>query len=286
MLRWPKRARAALVHLFRPLQDVDVYVEDANDEVLYTELFRRIAPLNTRIARVFCAGDRSAVIKIAQDYDFDARPALFLIDGDFEWVRDEPAPQFRGIYRIEAYCIENLLIQEVASIQIIIEEAAIPENEARTLFDCESWLNELTPLVDLAVSFAALNVVDSSLPTIGLGVGRVLTAVCKGQPPHLDPAKVARLREETNLKAVAVVGVEAFNTLRAKILARVTKLDRPLDCISGKDFILPLFEFRLWDRIKRKTARRSLRLRLARHCDRSQFIGLAAALDRARPGIV
>ena len=37
MIRWPARALDAIQKLFEPLQDVDIFVEDAEDEVFYPE---------------------------------------------------------------------------------------------------------------------------------------------------------------------------------------------------------------------------------------------------------
>src|ERR1017187_592430 len=110
MITWSRRAKVALSYLFRPLQDVDIYVENINDEVFYSELIRRIAPSHIRVVRVFPKGGRQAVLEAAQHHDFQQRRALFLVDGDFEWVRDERPPAAHGVYRVEAYCIENLLI--------------------------------------------------------------------------------------------------------------------------------------------------------------------------------
>ena len=158
MIEWPKRARAALALLFRPLQDIDVYVEDTGDEVFYSELFRRIAPAGVKIVRVFCAGGRPAVVDRARNHDFTSRVALFVIEGDFEWVRGEAPPDLRGVHRIDAYCVENLLIHERAAVELVIEEAAATEEEARSLFNFGAWITDVSSsLVELFVWFAVLS---------------------------------------------------------------------------------------------------------------------------------
>jgi hypothetical protein len=282
MLKWPRRARAALTYLFRPLQDIDVFVEDIGDEVFYNELFGRIAPSSVRIVRVFPVGSRTAVIERARTHDSQGRPALFVVDGDFEWVRNEPPLIIPGLYRLDAYCIENLLIHEEVAIQLVIEECAVTASVAKTSFDFNTWVADICgSLVDLFVWFAVLNVLDAQEPTVGLGVGKIITTPTKKGLPILDHLKVETLRRKIETKAVGVAGADVAQELHRKISTRITALRRPIDAVSGKDFLLPLFEFRLWRCTPGKTRRHSLRIRLARHCDPALLSGVTSALDRA-----
>jgi Protein of unknown function (DUF4435) len=108
MLKWPSRARIAIRKLFQPLQDIDVYVEDENDEVFYRALLKRVGANEIRVARVFGLGGRSAVIEAARAYQDPQRRALFLIDGDLDWVRGVALQGPAHLHRHEAYCVENL----------------------------------------------------------------------------------------------------------------------------------------------------------------------------------
>jgi hypothetical protein len=282
MLNWPRRARAALTYLFRPLQDIDVFVEDIGDEVFYNELFKRIAPSSARIVRAFPVGNRTAVIERARTHDFQGRPALFVVDGDFEWVRNEPPPDIRGVHRLDAYCIENLLIHEEAAIQLVVEECAVTASEAKTSFDFSTWVGDIRgSLVDLFVWFAVLNALEAKEPTVGLGVGKIITSPKKKGLPALDHLKVETLRRKTEAKAVGAARADVAHKLHREVSARVTALSRPIDAVSGKDFLLPLFEFRLWSYTPGKTRRQSLRIRLARHCDPALFSAVTSALDAA-----
>ena len=128
-----------------------MYTEDANDEVFYDELISRISPNGLRVSRVFAVGNRGAVIEAARTHDFSERRALFLIDGDFEWVRDEPTPSLKGIFRLQAYCIENLLLHERPIVQIIIEEAARDEATARNQLGYAKWIEKMTTALWLPI---------------------------------------------------------------------------------------------------------------------------------------
>jgi Protein of unknown function (DUF4435) len=118
-LKWPGKAISAIQKLFEELQDIDVYIEDRGLESLYLELLKRIRPNGVRFARVLSVGSRLEVIGRARQHDFSIRRALFIVDGDFEWVRGEDPPSIDGVYRLDAYCIENLLITKPAAVRIL-----------------------------------------------------------------------------------------------------------------------------------------------------------------------
>jgi hypothetical protein len=274
---WPQKARSALAYLFRPLQDVDIFVEDTGDEVFYTELFRRIAPKNVRIAKVLPLGNRLEVVAKAKQHDFAARRALFLVDGDLEWVRGDAAPDF--VHRLDAYCIENILLHEDAATQLVIEESVLAEDVARQKLSFENWLSNITPpLVELFISFAALNAVVPSERTVGHGIGVLLTASKKGVPQQLDPVKIRALISDIQNKTVQAVGLRRSKQLHQQIENRISALPAQWDAVSGKDYLLPLFQFHLAHCTKTKPQKMSLRVRLARHCSLERLKPLAKAL--------
>jgi hypothetical protein len=231
--------------------------------------------------RVFPKGGRQAVLEAAQQHDFQQRRALFLVDGDFEWVRDENPPAARGVYRVEAYCIENLLIHEVPAVQITIEEAGLTETTAKRTLAFHTWIQQVSSaLVPLFISFAALNLVNPDEATTGLGIGSILTARKKGKWPELDAAKIAAVTAEADRKLEALVGISRSETIRATLRKRVNQLAEPVRIVSGKDFLMPLLEFHL-RACKAICRREALRIRMARHSDPTRFAELSRAIESA-----
>lgn len=98
MIKWPERAKAAIRKLFEPLQDVDVYIEDTNDEVFYRTLLNNVTNGQIKIARVFSLGGKTPVVNKARGHDHSARRALFIIDGDLDWVRGDSPQNIRGLH--------------------------------------------------------------------------------------------------------------------------------------------------------------------------------------------
>lgn len=284
MLKWPERARAAIRKLFEPLQDIDIYVEDANDEAFYRCLFNCVAHDTAKIARVFALGGREAVISKARTYDHSLRRALFIIDGDLSWVKGEPAPNIVGLHRHEAYCIENLLMCEHAIATVLSQEIVSTPDEAQKKLAYQSWCNFIRPhMTELFAAFAAAHDIDETIPTVSQGVGVMCVKHKKTKNTELDPAKVKRAKERALVAAEAKASKAEVSARFEALRERINGLPNPLYAASGKDFLLPLLDFHIQTfgvRIRRK----SLRVRLATSGDPTRFARLAASLSLATRG--
>ena len=281
MLKWPKRALAAIEKLFEPLQDVDVFVEDADDEVFYSHLLRRVTEGDARVVRVFAKHGRESVIEAASSHVPSGRRTLFLIDGDLEWVLGKPAPTLPHLFRLPAYCIENLLVSEKPALRLVVEEAALSDADAARLLDFREWVRRIEePLVELFAAFATAREFAPTEATVSRGVSRLFTTPAPGCLPVLDESKVKAARDEALAAAISVAGETAALRVYDETLRRAMNLPFPLDVVSGKDFLLPLLDMQLRGcacKLKRKT----LRLRLALHCDQERVEPLREAIRRA-----
>lgn len=281
MLSWPAHALDALVLLFRPLQDVDVFVEDEGSEAFYLELIQRISPRRVRVRRVFALNGRSAVVARALAYASSERPALFLIDGDFEWVRGEAPPTMSRLFRIPAYCIENFIVDEVALCRIVSEECCITEQQAADRLEYATWMNRIRDhLVELFVALAILNEVKPQSKTVGRGLALVFSS-----QPHetlvLDPDKCADSLERIKHEIMESIGREAAEARIANLAARVAMLPNPLHVVSGKDFLLPLSLIRVLQLSRTTIKRKTFRFRLMGRCGLSGLDALRQALDES-----
>lgn len=275
MISWPKRAADALRALFQPLQDIDVFVEDANDEVFYTRLLARVAHERVRIARVFAKGGREAVIEAARVHDFTQRRALFVIDGDLDLVAGIPAPRLPGLYRLDAYCVENYLVCKKAAIQVLVEELVIEAAAADALLDFEGWIGDVSePLTRLFAAFGTVRRIHPEVRTVSQKVTKLLT------DHRLDPAKADAARASALQAIEAIAPRDQIEALDDEIYASIRQKPVPLDVVSGKDFLLPLLDLRLRSH-GCKIARRTLRFRLAIHCDTVRLSSLLTALEKA-----
>lgn len=283
MIRWPARAGAALRKLFEPLQDIDVYVEDTNDEAFYRCLINSATGGIVKVARVFALGGRDAVIESARTHNPKSRPSLFIIDGDFPWVRGDSAPVIPGLHRHDSYCVENLIICRQALVHVLSQEAAITESDAEARLAYDNWEDSVkNSLLELFAAYATANEFAPTVPTVSVGVASLC---CQPNKKHttLDATKVNQARDGALQAAAQSVSLEAASLRYNEILTRIRSLHQPLNAISGKCFILPLIDFHLQFlgcRIRRK----SLRIRLASAGDVTRFSALAQALKRTARG--
>lgn len=280
MLRWPIRSAAAIARLFRSIQDVDVFVEDQGDEQFYLVLFRAAAPLGVTINRVFGLGGRAAVLQAAEAY-VDDRPAVFLIDGDFEWVRDESAPTVARLYRLAAYCIENLLLRGHLISAVLAEEMMCEHHEAHDRFQFDAWESEMLSLLPLVVRCAVLNKVAPEQPIMQTLFGSVVEAEPKGLP-RVSAQKLNTRISELDALIVAAVGEVSAREMIEAVSSRVALRANKSAAISGKTLLLPLAYFEAKRRSDCRMSKEVFRYRLATKCDRSDLPDLVAALNAAR----
>jgi len=285
MLKWPERAKSALRKLFEPLQEIDVYVEDENDEAFYRCLLNSAANGAVKVARVFSLGGRSAVVNAAIAHDKRTRRALFIVDGDLPWVQGKPVPAIVGLHCHDAYCIENLILCEKALAFILSQEVVITEEEAAVRLAYDNWVASVeAPLVELFSAFATGNEFDPTVATVSQKVGVMCTKHRSTAVTTLDVAKVKQARDKALKAAAEVVDEATVSATHGRTLARLKTLPQPLRAVSGKDFLLPLIDFHLQSlgcRIKRQ----SLRIRLVVAGDLTRYAPLSAALCQAASGL-
>lgn len=283
MIKWPERAKAAIRKLFEPLQDIDVYVEDTNDEAFYKTLLNAVSDGKIKVARVFALGGKTKVVDAAQHHDQGSRRALFVVDGDFDWVLGVPAPNIVGLHQHNAYCIENLLVCERALCTILSQEAVVTAEEAIRLLNFRGWIRSVQePLLELFAAFATAKELAAEHKTVAQGSG----SVCTRQPGGctvLDRKKVKRAISDALAASEAEAGEHRTISTYRQTLLRLKALPFPLHAVSGKDFLLPLLDFWLQSH-GCKVKRKSLRMRLATSGDMRRFRALHEAIHNAARG--
>lgn len=281
MLKWPLRAKAAIRSLFRPLQDIEVYVEDENDEVFYRTLIRRVAEPQIKIARVISLGNREAVVAAALVHDHSTKPALFIIDGDLAWVRGLPKPIEKGLHRHNAYCVENLLICERAIAAIVAQDVVLSDDDAINAVQFSNWIGSIKwPLTDLFAAYATAQELHPQLRTVSIGVGVMCTKSKKGVASRLDDEIVKNHVNMTLAEIERVAGKARARARFAEIKKRIRSLPFPLDAVSGKHFLLPLLSFHLHS-LGSRVNRKSLRVRLAGMCAEDRLVDLRTSVESA-----
>lgn len=266
--KFPERSLSSKAVLYRPLQDIDIYVEDEGSEIFYTELLRRLVDDSARIATVIPLRGRENVVKKAQAHT-GSRPAIFLIDGDLHWVADLPIPSLPNLFVHPCYCVENYLFCEQAMIEIAIENhGAMSHDLAKAGLEWNAIRRTLVSnLVPLFIDFATAFALCPEIKTVSRGIGCILRDTQKGTPASIDVEKVEAARQDVIFQLLKLVDETRYMEVRAKIEERAETITDPLDIVSGKDFLMPVQMFEIARAAGAKVQRRSFIFRLARHCN-------------------
>ena len=279
--RFPDRALISRGVLYRPLQDIEIYIEDEDSEVFYTELLTRLMDSEVRLNKVFALRGKQRVLEECRRFTGPAS-AIFIIDGDLDWVAGIPLPQIERLFVHQAYCIENYLFCETAMVEIIVENhGRLTRDKARRKLDWPKIrVSYQEPLTELFIEFAVSHLTNPDLPTVSTGVGSVCTQPRRKSPPDLDSLKVSSLCSQIREAVIQAVGLDTYRRTRDEIARRVSEMADPFDTISGKAYLIPLQLFILKRFSSQNISRQSLVFRLAKYCRLGRLASLRNAILR------
>jgi hypothetical protein len=274
MVKHSAAAAKALAYLKRPYNDIDIFVEDTGNHNMWLTIIRRIIPNRIKVTSVNLLGGRDSVIKACKRDQIDnGRRKLYIIDGDFDFILGRKKVALRYLYRIRAYCIENLLLNEETAINLgVFYKPTWNEAKIRAELQFEDALSlayeRLAPLFQM---YALAYSVDPTIKTVGNSVEMFYLNV--NDTIEICRRKVFRMALKIARRIRVSIGYLEFVQRLSVIRRRASTVRR--DCwISGKDYILPLFRI-------------IFRKRLSASCDSEQLKVLLANkwMDHMEPGL-
>ena len=286
-MQYSNRALIALSYLFRPYNDIDIYIEDTTCQNMYQVLIERILDGQARLRRVFSLGGRSEVIKrcSADQRDTD-RKRLYLIDGDFDaLLGNQVAPHLKRLYQLKVYCAENILFCEHAANELGCECLTdAPKSVIKTLVDFGSFSSSLVSILKpLLILYGAARILDDSLQTSSFNVTRLVED--RGGLVELSRTKTKERFRSLLSELRSAHSVYDVRATMKKVRSRLpTQHDKVIGLVPGKTYLLPLLGLRLRHRVKFKEDLDRLKVRLARHCMLDKDPGLIRAVHRTSRG--
>lgn len=274
----------ALALLFRPYNDMDIYVEDATCRNMYEVLVNRILQGRAKVRRIFQLGGLEQVVDACRaDQTESVRKRLYIIDGDFNALFGrQHAPELKYLYQLKVYSSENLLFCENAAMEVACECLTnTPRNEIETIVDFNAFVSDVVvALKELLLLYAAIFDLNSSLKTMGFSVNQLVEQ--SGNYTKISPTRVgqriAYLRSELSKTHSQEVVEEAMMDIEKLIPNDNCKICR---YISGKTYLLPLLHFHFRAKAGLASKLDQLKVRLARHCDLDIDAGLSIAIKAA-----
>ena len=268
--KFPERSKSSQAVVLRPLQDLDIFVEDSKSKEFYNVLMRRVLEGATRFFSVIPLGNRGAVEAKAKT-DNGPRISVYLVDGDLDWVAGNHHSTADRLYIHQCYCVENYLLCPQAMTTVIHENnGTMSESDVQTALNWSSFCKTLEPLIDLFIEFAVSHALETGIPTVSRGYSAVIEDI-KGKPPRINPDKVARIIVETRESILAQREESEYIRIRKEIEDRVKSLQNQMSIVSGKDFLLPMQSFEAYRITAPRMTTESIMIRLAKHCDLSQL---------------
>ena len=209
-------------------------------------------------------GGRNKVIEACKlDQSEDGRRRLYIIDADFDHVFARPKPRLRHLYRIRAYCIENVLLhpRSVAEICCDCQPAAVPGNVDQ-IIDYQGLIGRWErPLRSLFILYALAQEFNIGIRTVRLSIFQLLSRV-RGSW-QFDPSKLYLRMMQIARATVRVVGLAAFVTRRRQLQTQAERLSFD-QVVSGKDCILPVVFTRVRSRFGYRGSQEQFKVLLAK----------------------
>jgi hypothetical protein len=285
MIKYSKRALKAITFLFRPYNDIDIFVEDSTCHNMWELLLNKVLGDRPRVIRIFPLGGKKEVLKACEsDQGKSNRPKLYIIDGDLDFVVGKGPPSCKYLYRLNAYNVENLLFSETALIEIAFEcMPDLPRVEVQKSLAFKKVRNELVRKCrPLFVIYGAAFLLNPDFEPKTAAYNIMKLSVQKGSRVEISQEKVenrikdltARLQENHTKREIAKA--------KAIVSARIPRNQSQAHLfISGKTYTIPWIHQWLRRRFKLDASANQFKTRLARHYDVDMDSGLKKALKRA-----
>lgn len=156
---------AALDVFYSEFNEINFYVEDADQENLYEVILRRLFP-GVKVDRIFPLGGKDAVLRHASSSANENLPAFraYILDKDFDDLLEKKVTH-PNVFYLDRFCIENYLLDENAFVEIVIE--SLPRKHRQ---DVETTLNLRLVIEATFASLRALFVCFACVQRFELGL--------------------------------------------------------------------------------------------------------------------
>lgn len=279
--QWSSAALNSIGLHYRPLQDIEIYVEDSASEALYTKLISKVLESGIKIKKIIPLNGRDKVVTRCREYS-DKFPAIFVIDGDFTIAFGDDDHQMPRLFRHHLYCMENYLFCEKASIELLQDASGrLSPEDAKEILEWDGFTKKITPsLTELFKFFAISWKVSPEDATISIGYYNLCEKISNKYGHELCEEKINKTIADIKSKVIAIIGEDEFQKTYDLVSENISKLRMPLDAVSGKDYLLKA----LRDHLARKGANYPMddgfKFKLARYCDHQPLFELKEAIEK------
>jgi hypothetical protein len=283
VLMYSADAQVARALLLQNYNDLDIFVEDGACQNMHVRLFNRmLAPSGKKISSVYpLHGKRKVLERCADDQHDRPRRRLYIIDGDEDLILGRAVAPLKYLYRLEVYCMENLLLSERAVVTVATEcQTDARWQDLAAQLDFEAFVRtSVRLLLPLFIVYAIARDLNSEAETVRYPVQRLLGS--QHDATSLSRSLIRARMRELMCQLRNSTPRDVYRAARNRI-ANLTKANPAghSKYISGKTYLFPLIHTLLRS-FGLRDPQDQLKVRLAEHCELDIDPGLLRALHDA-----
>jgi hypothetical protein len=271
MIKYSPRSARAIGLLKAFYNDIEIFVEDNASPNMHLLICRRILGSEIRLESVNSLGGKDAVLEACRlDQAADTRTRLYLIDGDLDLILRRAKPRLKHLYRLRAYCVENLLLSQAAVEAVCLQSAPrIQPMQIRATLDFNAWQSSVAKeLLPLFITYGIARLIGPTIQTVGVSVHQL--CVQQNGCPTLNRKKVfSRIRSVLRRIALQARSIK-IKAARLRTEGNCRGGVSDLRYVSGRDHILPLLYHRLRSEFGFRGTTEQLKVQLAAYYDLSE----------------
>jgi hypothetical protein len=253
MVKFSFSSLKAMPKFFAYRNDVDIFTEDkTTDKEFYKTLFQRLLGDKVKINDITPLGCKSNVLDAYDNQpQKPTRKQYFIVDGDLDLIINTNRKSENNLIVLDAYCIENYLIDECGAIELIyFSNGKEDRDNVSKRLNFEKWLSyNSTELVDLFLHFGVLRMYGGG-PKIR-NAGEFLKQDKK--QTILDTQQIVDYTSDVKSEILNKLTELNYPDIQSEYEKTLTKLSAKwesnnktlLTVVSGKDYLIPLIQHRI-----------------------------------------
>ena len=129
------------VLFYSDYNDINIFVEDEFKEFIYENIFQRMFNYKIKINKILPMKGKKGVEKAFQEYGgaYDGKPAIYLVDGDFDLVMGKEMISSPNYIYLEKYNIESYYIDEKAVLKYMAGKMKTTQKNVSEKIQYSGW---------------------------------------------------------------------------------------------------------------------------------------------------
>lgn len=239
MIRYSNSAIKGYSYLYRPYNDIEVFIEDDTCKNMWIIVINKVLEGIAKIVTVFPLGGRNSVIDACKKDEDYSHPKIYVIDGDFDFIFKK-APELDRLFRLNVYCVENLLFSENAILEVAFQsDTNTPKIELYKKINFNGLANELREkFKELFINYLIIYRSGDSLKNVGINIFYFIKI--NRRCIKILEEKINNRINENNRILNQKYGNNDISKIRQDVIRILNqkKVDI-LQIISGKEYLIP-----------------------------------------------